>query len=63
MDTNRKKYVMSRIKSIIEKFPDEQSRRKAFARSCGSLQERQEVVKGDEFKEFKLDEKIVLNQR
>ena len=60
MDTKREQYLIGRIHAILAKYSTEPDRRKAFGRSCGTVQERLELLKTHK---FEVDDMIILNRR
>jgi len=56
----REDYLLRRVQTILDKFPDERKRRTAFGRSCGTVQERIELTTKHT---FDVDSLIILNRR
>jgi len=58
LSDEREKFLVERIKHIIEKYPLEKDRRHVFSQTCGTVAERITIL---DKHDFEIDEKIILN--
>lgn len=61
----REEYLINRVRHILNKYSEEPDRRKAFANTCGTVQERlafvdKHCVIGGEFHGYDM---VILNRR
>lgn len=60
MTKDREEELLARIQEIFSTYQSERDQRKAFARSCGTVQERKALITHHNFRE---DPNIILNRR